>query len=65
MQTWDASFPAAAPDLWNILTFTLREMYNEDAFKSALKHYSLNYVLIAEVTLFIASSLKRTLLLPS
>ncbi|KAK2183009.1 hypothetical protein NP493_328g05012 [Ridgeia piscesae] len=30
----DASFPAAAPDLWNRLHFSVRELYNEGAFKS-------------------------------
>ena len=30
----DASFPAAAPYLWNRLPFPVRELYNEDAFKS-------------------------------
>ena len=28
----------------------LRELHNEDAFKSALKHYILNNILISEVT---------------
>ena len=33
----DASFPAAAPDLWNRLPFSLRELCNENSFKNALK----------------------------
>ena len=33
----DASFPAAAPDLWNRLQFSLRELCNENSFKNALK----------------------------
>ena len=31
----DASFPAAAPDLWNRLPFSLRELCNENSFKNA------------------------------
>ena len=33
----DASFPAAAPDLWNRLPFSIRELCNENSFKNALK----------------------------
>ena len=33
----DASFLAAASDLWNRLPFSLRELCNENSFKNALK----------------------------
>ena len=33
----DASFPAAAPDLWNRPPFSVRELYNENSFKNTVK----------------------------
>ena len=33
----DASFPAAAPDLWNRPPFSVRGLYNENSFKNTLK----------------------------
>ena len=33
----DASFHAAAPDLWNRLSFLVRELYNENSFKNTVK----------------------------
>ena len=33
----DVSFPAAAPDLWNRLPFSIRELHNENSFKNIVK----------------------------
>ena len=32
-----ASFPAAAPDLWKSLSFSVRELHNENSFKNTVK----------------------------